>query len=105
MEHIVADRPLRVGIVGAGANTRLRHIPGLQAIEEVEVVAVCNRSRESGQYVASEFGIPRVETDPQVLFDDQAIDAIVIGTWPYRHRDYSVRALEGGKHVLCGAGM
>jgi 3(or 17)beta-hydroxysteroid dehydrogenase len=45
---------LRIGIVGAGANTRLRHIPGFQKIKGVEVVAVCNRSRESGQKVADE---------------------------------------------------
>jgi predicted dehydrogenase len=29
--------PLRIGVIGAGANTRLRHIPGLQAIDGVEV--------------------------------------------------------------------
>ena len=37
-----------------------RHIPGFQAIEGVEVVSVCNRSRESGQRVADQFGIPKV---------------------------------------------
>ena len=33
----------RVGIVGAGANTRLRHIPGLKAIPGVEIVSVASR--------------------------------------------------------------
>lgn len=94
---------VRVGVIGAGANTRLRHIPGLQAIEGVQVVAVCNRTQESGQRVADEFGIPRVETDPETLFADAGIDAICIGTWPYRHREYAVRALEAGKHVLTEA--
>lgn len=98
-------QPLRVGAIGAGANTRARHIPGLQAIEGVEVVAVCNRTTESGQRVAAEFGIPRVETDPEALFADPSIDAICIGTWPYRHREYAVRALQAGKHVLCEARM
>ena len=37
---------IRIGIVGAGDNTRVRHIPGLQAQEGVEIVSVCNRSRE-----------------------------------------------------------
>jgi len=40
---------LRIGIVGAGANTKLRHIPGFREIDDVEVVAVCNRSRESSE--------------------------------------------------------
>ena len=96
---------LRIGFIGAGANTRSRHIPGFQAIEGVELAAVCNRSRESGQRVADEFGIARVDEDPGAIFDDPEIDAVCIGTWPYRHREYSVRALEAGKHVLCEARM
>ena len=96
---------LRIGLIGAGANTRSRHIPGFQAIEGVELVAVCNRSPESGHRVADAFGIGRVETDPEALFRDPNIDAICIGTWPYRHREYVVRALEAGKHVLTEARM
>ena len=97
--------PIRVGVVGAGGNTRSRHIPGLQAIEGVEVVVVCNRSQESGQRVAVEFGIPRVVTNPREVFDAADVDAVCIGTWPYRHREYSVAALEAGKHVLVEARM
>ena len=96
---------LRIGLIGAGANTRVHHIPGFQAIDGVELVAVCNRSPESGHRVADEFGIGRVETDPEALFSDPEIDAICIGTWPYRHREYVVRALEAGKHVLTEARM
>ena len=97
--------PLRIGLIGAGGNTRLRHIPGFQAIEDVQVVAVCNRSLESGQRVADEFGIARVTDDPSDLFAANDIDAISIGTWPYRHRDYVIASLEAGKHVLTEARM
>jgi predicted dehydrogenase len=38
---------IRVGLVGAGANTRLRHVPGLRAVAGVEIVAVANRRAES----------------------------------------------------------
>ena len=101
----MTEETLRIGFIGAGANTRLRHIPGFRAIEGVELAAVCNRSRASGQRVADEFGIARVEEDPAAIFGDPGIDAVCIGTWPYRHREYSVRALEAGKHVLCEARM
>ena len=97
--------PLRIGLIGAGANTRTHHIPGFRAIEGVEIVAVCNRTPESGQRVADEFGIPRVEEAPAAIFAAPDIDAICIGTWPYMHREYAVRALEAGKHVLCEARM
>ena len=41
--------PIRIGVVGAGANTRKFHIPNLQKISGVEVVAVVNRSRASSR--------------------------------------------------------
>jgi predicted dehydrogenase len=96
---------LRVGLVGAGANTRSRHIPGLRAIEGVEVVAVCNRRPESTAAAAREFGIPRTFDDWRDLVADPGIDAVVIGTWPYLHRPVTLAALEAGKHVLTEARM
>jgi len=96
---------LRVGIVGAGGNTRGRHIPGLQGIPDVEIVAVCNRSHESGAKVATEFGIPDVMTDWRALVGRDDLDAIVVGTWPYMHAPISIAALDAGKHVLCEARM
>ena len=75
---------VKVGVIGAGANTKSRHIPGLQAISGVEVTSVCacphlpalggwcspvpalsggvaagNRSPESTNAVADAFGIAK----------------------------------------------
>jgi HAD superfamily hydrolase (TIGR01509 family) len=98
-------RRLRVGVVGAGTNTCTRHIPGLQAIPGVEIVAVANRSLESGARVAARFGIPRVAANWHEVVGAQDIDAVVIGTWPYLHCEVTCAALEAGKHVLCEARM
>jgi len=97
--------PLRIGLIGAGANTRQVHIPGFRKLPGVEVAGVVNRSRESSQRVADEFGIPRVFDSAEALCADREIDAVCIGTWPYMHRDLSMMALEAGKHVLCEARM
>lgn len=97
--------PLRVGVIGAGANTRTKHIPGLQAIDGVEVVKVCNRTQESGQRVADDLSIPEVATDWRNVIFDTTLDAVVIGTWPYMHRLLTVAALEADKHVMCEARM
>ncbi len=101
----MASESVRIGMIGAGNFTRVRLIPGFRAIDGVEIVAVCNRSEDSGRRVAVEFDIARVTTDPDELFASDDIDAIYIGTWPYRHREFSVRALEAGKHVLCEGRM
>lgn len=94
---------IRIGVVGAGANTRKLHIPKLKKIEGVEIAAVVNRSRESSERVAQEFGIPRVHDTWTDLVNDSAIDAVVIGTWPYMHCPITLAALAAGKHVLTEA--
>jgi predicted dehydrogenase len=92
-------------MIGAGSNTRARHIPGLRALPDVEIVAVCNRRPESTRAAAKEFGIPRVFDVWQDLVADRDIDAIVIGTWPYLHCPITLAALDAGKHVLTEARM
>lgn len=96
---------IRVGLIGAGGNTREKHIPGLQAMPGVEIVSVCNRSVESGRRVAGQFGIPQVHTDWMAIIEDESVDAVVIGTWPYMHCPMTCLALEAGKHVLVEARM
>lgn len=96
---------VRVGLIGAGLNTRDRHIPGFEKVAGVEIVAVANRSRKSGRRVADQFNIPQVYDDWRVLLEDDSIDAVCIGTWPYMHRTLTLAALEKDKHVLCEARM
>jgi predicted dehydrogenase len=98
-------QPLRIGLIGAGGNMRLRHIPGFRAIPGVELAAVCNRRPESTEAAAREFGIPRTFARWQDLVADPSLDAIVIGTWPYLHCSITLAALAAGKHVLTEARM
>ena len=58
---------LRVGIIGAGENTRLKHIPLLQEIDDVEISAIANRSLKSSQRVCTEFNIPKACEDWQEI--------------------------------------
>jgi predicted dehydrogenase len=97
--------PLRIGIIGAGGNTRLRHIPGFRAIQGVELAAVVNRRPESTAAAAREFGIPRTHHHWEELVADPEIDAVLIGTWPYLHCPITLAALAAGKHVLTEARM
>jgi predicted dehydrogenase len=101
----MTDQAIRVGFVGAGNNTRRHHIPKLRAQPGVRLVAVANRTRESGERVANEFGIARVHEDWRDLVAASDIDAVCIGTWPYMHCAITMAALEHGKHVLCEARM
>ena len=96
---------IRLGIVGAGKNMMDRHIPNFRAMEEVEIIGVCNRSLESSKKAASEYHIPKTYENWLELVNDPAIDAVVIGTWPYMHCPVTLASIHAGKHVLCEARM
>lgn len=101
----MAQSGIRVGLIGAGGNVRNRHIPGFQKVDGLEIVGVANRSLESGRAIADQFNIPRVYGDWQELLEDNDINAVCIGTWPYMHNTMTLAALEKGKHVLTEARM
>ncbi len=101
----MTQKTIRIGIVGAGGNTKAKHIPGFKALENVDIVGVCNRSRTSAEAVARAYDIPRIYDDWQQLVADPGIDAVMIGTWPYMHALVTLAALEADKHVLCEARM
>lgn len=97
---------IRIGIIGAGGIFRTRHFPGLAKIDAAEVVAICNRSADSGGKIAAEFGLrPDLLTDPYALIARTDIDAVMIGTWPYKHCEFVLAALGAGKHAFVQARM
>lgn len=102
---LMSTHKVRIGFIGAGANTRKMHIPGFHKLENVELCVVANRSLASARAVAKKDGIQRVAEDWRSVVEDPSIDAVCIGTWPYLHAEATIAALENGKHVLCEARM
>lgn len=101
----MVEQAVRIGIVGLGGIVRQRHIPGLNTIPGVSLVAVSNSTPASTERAAQEFAIGRTFQRWQDLVTAEGIDAVVIGTPPYLHRQVSLAALDAGKHVFCQARM
>lgn len=101
----MSHKKLRIGLIGAGANTRKMHIPGFCKQPDVELSVVANRTVESAARVAQSEGIKRVAADWREVVADPEVDAVCIGTWPYLHAEVTIAALQQGKHVLCEARM
>jgi predicted dehydrogenase len=101
----MAGENLRIGFVGAGGIVRDRHVPGLRTVPGVEFYGVVNRSPESSQRAAEEFGIERTYDSWEQLVQDPQIDIVWIGAHPYMHRIVTEAALEAGKHVFTQARM
>ena len=70
--------PLRIGFIGAGDNTRTRHIPGFKALDGIDLVSVVNRTSESSQRVADEFGIAKISPSVEALLADDAIEPRIV---------------------------
>jgi predicted dehydrogenase len=96
---------VRIGLIGAGAFTTNRMLPNLQKVSDVEVTAIANRRRSTAEKVADQFGIPNVVDDYRQVIESPNVDAVLIGTPPYLHKEAAIAALEAGKHVLCQTRM
>jgi predicted dehydrogenase len=101
----MAQQRVGIGFIGAGGIARERHLPGLRAVEGVDLVAVANRRRSSAEKVAREYGFGAVHDDWRAVIDRRDVDAIFIAAPPYLHRDATIAALQAGKHVFCQARM
>ena len=99
------SNPIRLGFIGAGGICEQRHLPNLAKMSGVELVTVCNRSPESSRQVQEKWGFIRAADDWRQVIEANDIDAVFIGTWPYRHCELSLAALAAEKHVFCQARM
>ena len=92
-------RTLRWGLLGAARITR-SVIPSLRAARGHELVAVASRDAEKGRQHAAQWDIPRV-TSYEGLLADPDIDVVYIPLPNHLHAEWTIRAAEAGKHVLC----
>jgi D-xylose 1-dehydrogenase (NADP+, D-xylono-1,5-lactone-forming) len=88
------------GIVST-ADINRKVIPGAQASEKVDLVAVASRDQGRADAYAREWGIPRAYGSYEGLLADPEIEAVYISLPNTLHPEWSIKALEAGKHVLC----
>ena len=91
---------MKVAVVGAGFQGRL-HVEHLSAIEDVEVVAICDTDAARAAAVGAAFGVAHVYDDYRRLLDAHHLDLVTVCTMPFLHREMTVDALAAGAHVLC----
>jgi D-xylose 1-dehydrogenase (NADP+, D-xylono-1,5-lactone-forming) len=94
------DAPVRWGIVST-ADINRKVIPGAKASPKVELAGVASRTQERAEQYASWWEIPRAYGSYDALLADDDIDAVYISLPNTLHCEWSVKALEAGKHVLC----
>jgi xylose dehydrogenase (NAD/NADP) len=76
-------------------------LAGVTGSKTVAVTAVASRDPSRARAYAAERGIPRVHGDYDALLADPEVDAVYISLPNGPHLQWSRRALQAGKHVLC----
>ena len=92
--------PVRWGIVST-ADINRKVIPAAHASSQVELVAVGSRTQDRADAYAKEWGIARSYGSYEALLEDPEVEAVYISLPNTLHCEWSIRALEAGKHVLC----
>lgn len=95
------DAPLRIGVLGAAAIAPVALVKSARAVERVEVEAVAARDPERARKFTAKYGIERIAPSYNELVDDDEIDAIYNPLPNSLHAQWTTKALEAGKHVLC----
>jgi predicted dehydrogenase len=96
------ERPVGVAVVGTGFG-RNTQLPAFRANPNCRVVAVLSHSEEKARATANEFQIPNAfgPGGYDEMLRTEGLDLVCVSSPPDSHRDYSIRALAAGKHVLC----
>jgi len=95
------SRAIRWGILSTAKIGIRAVIPAIQQSSNGIVAAIASRDARVAQEVARSLNIPRALGSYDALLDDPEIDAIYIPLPNHLHKEWSIRALARGKHVLC----
>jgi predicted dehydrogenase len=91
---------LRTAVFGGGLIAQIEHVPNLLSLrEKFEVVRLADPSATARNFIEERFGIPTRETLDQLL--DDRLDAIVICSPDFTHKQAVLAALARGLHVFC----
>jgi xylose dehydrogenase (NAD/NADP) len=91
---------MKLGIIST-ADINRKVIPGAKASPKVDLVAVASRDQARAEAYAREWEIERAYGSYEGLLADAEVEAVYISLPNTFHCEWSIRALEAGKHVLC----
>ena len=101
MSQPLPTQPLRIGILGAARIAPRAIISPARQLPGATITAIAARDTQKAQRFATQHQIPRIHSSYVDLIADPEIDAIYNPLPNSLHAEWSIRALEAGKHLLC----
>lgn len=95
------SQTLRWGILGTASIAKRSVIPGIRGSDRNEVVAIASRNQEKADEAAKELHIENAFGSYEAFLASDAIDAVYIPLPNHLHLEWTLRAAEAGKHILC----
>ncbi|WCC80348.1 inositol 2-dehydrogenase [Cutibacterium equinum] len=90
---------INIAIIGAGRIGHV-HARAIGARDDVTLALICDPFEQNARALAEKYGV-RYCLDPDDVFDDPTIDAVVIGSPTQFHVDHILKAVNSGKRVMC----
>ncbi len=90
---------IKWGIIGCGDVTEVKSGPAFNKVGDSTLVSVMRRDALKARDYAMRHGVPKWYSNAQELIEDDEINAIYIATPPLQHEEYTIAALNAGKHV------
>ena len=91
---------VRIALIGCGRIAQVAHLPALEKAQGIDLVAVSDPSQDVAEAVARRYGVPDAYCDVTQIWNDPAIEAVVIAAPDRFHYHLTSAALRAGKHVL-----
>jgi predicted dehydrogenase len=92
---------IRIAIIGAGAVSDYHHVPGIRLDSRAKLVAACDTSDELLKKRQKDWNISWTTNRFEDVCTSPDVDAVVIATPNFTHRDIAVLAARHGKHIMC----
>lgn len=93
--------PVRWGVLSAAKIGVRAVIPAIAEASNAQMVAIASRDLARAQAIASGYPGARALNSYEALLADEAVEAVYIPLPNSLHAEWTIRALEAGKHVLC----
>ena len=92
---------LRIALIGAGQVSDFHHRPAIEIDPRCELAAVCDPDAALLDKRRGEWGAASYVTDYRAVCDDPHVDAAIVATPNFTHREIVEALCAAGKHVMC----
>ena len=97
----MATKVVRFGIISTAKIALNRHIPAAKAAKKAQITAISSRGDAKAREAAEKHGIAKWYGSYEALLKDPDIDAVINPLPNSMHCEWTIKAAEAGKHILC----